>query len=87
MGWIKVGRDEILAVAIGDRTFSIVWSVIGEALFVGILRFLRPRHRDEICRELRPIQCAWHQGVLSPSTPKRNSNSPLTNLRQTGTNA
>lgn len=42
----KVGMDEILAVSVGGQTFPIVWSIIGAALFVAILSFLRPRTRD-----------------------------------------
>ena len=42
----KAGMGEILAVSIGGQTFPIVWSVIGAALFVAVLSFLRPRRRD-----------------------------------------
>ncbi|HQX48661.1 MAG TPA: GlsB/YeaQ/YmgE family stress response membrane protein [Planctomycetaceae bacterium] len=42
----KVGIGEILAVSVGGQTFPIVWSVIGAALCVAILSFLRPRNRD-----------------------------------------
>ncbi len=42
----KVGMGEILAVSVGGQTFPIVWSVIGAALFVAILSFLRPRNRE-----------------------------------------
>jgi hypothetical protein len=35
---------ELLAVQFGGETFPILWSIIGAALFVAILGFLRP-HR------------------------------------------
>ena len=38
-----VGLGEILAVRIGDQPFPIVWSIIGAALFVAVLRLLTPR--------------------------------------------
>lgn len=34
------GLPELLAITIGDRTFPIVWSVIGGALFSALLSFL-----------------------------------------------
>ena len=40
------GLPEILAVQIGDRSFPIVWSIIGGALFAAVLAMLtRPRGR------------------------------------------
>lgn len=38
-----LGVGEILALRIGDRTFPIVWSIIGAALFVAALHLVRPR--------------------------------------------
>jgi uncharacterized membrane protein YeaQ/YmgE (transglycosylase-associated protein family) len=39
-----LGVGEILALRIGDRTFPIVWSIIGAALFVAALHLImRPR--------------------------------------------
>ena len=37
--WIAglLGLPEIFAINVGGRTFPIVWSVIGSALFVGLL--------------------------------------------------
>jgi uncharacterized membrane protein YeaQ/YmgE (transglycosylase-associated protein family) len=43
--WIAraLGAGEILALRIGERTFPIVWSIIGAALFVAALHLMRPR--------------------------------------------
>lgn len=38
--------EEILAIQIGGKSFPIVWSIIGAALFVALLNLLRPRRRD-----------------------------------------
>lgn len=38
-----LGVGEVLALRIGDRTFPIVWSIIGAALFVAALHVMRPR--------------------------------------------
>jgi uncharacterized membrane protein YeaQ/YmgE (transglycosylase-associated protein family) len=38
-----IGVGEVLALRIGDRTFPIVWSIIGAALFVAALHVMRPR--------------------------------------------
>jgi hypothetical protein len=38
-----LGVGEVLALRIGDRTFPIVWSIIGAALFVAALHLMRPR--------------------------------------------
>jgi uncharacterized membrane protein YeaQ/YmgE (transglycosylase-associated protein family) len=41
-----LGLPEILAIRIGSESFPIIWSILGAALFVGILSFLaRPRRR------------------------------------------
>ena len=41
-----MGLGEILAIQFGGQSFPIVWSIIGAALFVAILNFLRPRQRE-----------------------------------------
>ena len=40
--WIAglLGLPEIFAISVGGRSFPIVWSVIGSALFVGVLALL-----------------------------------------------
>jgi uncharacterized membrane protein YeaQ/YmgE (transglycosylase-associated protein family) len=38
-----LGLGELLALRIGDRTFPIVWSIIGAALFVVALHLVRPK--------------------------------------------
>jgi len=38
-----LGLEEVLALRIGSRTFPIVWSILGAALFVAVLHLLRPR--------------------------------------------
>lgn len=40
--WIAgaLGLKEMLAISIGGQTFPIIWSIIGAALFVGILGLL-----------------------------------------------
>ncbi len=38
-----LGVGELLALRLGDRTFPIVWSIIGAALFVAALHVVRPR--------------------------------------------
>jgi uncharacterized membrane protein YeaQ/YmgE (transglycosylase-associated protein family) len=38
-----LGLGEILAIQIGGHPFPIAWSIIGAALFVAVLRLLRPR--------------------------------------------
>jgi len=40
--WIagQLGLPEVFAINVGGRTFPIVWSVIGSALFVGALALL-----------------------------------------------
>jgi uncharacterized membrane protein YeaQ/YmgE (transglycosylase-associated protein family) len=37
------GIGEILALRIGDRTFPIIWSIIGATVFVAALHLMRPR--------------------------------------------
>jgi len=39
----KMGLPEIFAVQIGDRSFPIVWSIIGSALFVAIISLISRR--------------------------------------------
>lgn len=39
----EVGIGEVLALRIGDRTFPIVWSIIGAALFAAALHLVRPK--------------------------------------------
>ncbi len=43
--WIaqQLGLGEILAIQVGGRSFPIVWSIIGAALFVAILNLLSSR--------------------------------------------
>ena len=41
-----LGLREVLALRIGDRTFPIVWSIIGAALFVAALHMLTRRLPD-----------------------------------------
>jgi len=41
--WLKL--PEILNVTIGGKSFPVVWSIIGSALFVAVLNFLSPRRR------------------------------------------
>lgn len=36
---------EPFAIEVGDRTFPLLWSIIGAALFVAILSFITPRRR------------------------------------------
>jgi uncharacterized membrane protein YeaQ/YmgE (transglycosylase-associated protein family) len=38
-----LGVGELLALHIGDRTFPIVWSIIGAALFVAALQLVKTR--------------------------------------------
>jgi uncharacterized membrane protein YeaQ/YmgE (transglycosylase-associated protein family) len=38
-----LGLGEWLALRIGDRTFPIVWSIIGAVLFVATLHLFKPR--------------------------------------------
>jgi len=38
-----IGLREMFAVNIGGRTFPIIWSIIGSALFVALLGFFRGR--------------------------------------------
>ena len=40
-----LGLKELFAIQVGGQSFPIVWSIIGAALFVAVLNFLRPRRR------------------------------------------
>lgn len=40
-----MGLPEILTVQLGGQSFPIIWSIIGAALFVAILNFLKPFRR------------------------------------------
>jgi len=37
------GLPELFAVQVGGNSFPIIWSIIGSAIFVALLGFLRPR--------------------------------------------
>jgi uncharacterized membrane protein YeaQ/YmgE (transglycosylase-associated protein family) len=39
----QLGLGEILSISIGSQSFPVVWSIIGAALFVAVIGFLRPR--------------------------------------------
>ena len=41
-----LGLGEMLAIQFGGQSFPIVWSIIGAALFVALLNFLRPRRSE-----------------------------------------
>lgn len=45
--WIarQAGLPELLNVQLGDRSFPIVWSIIGAALFAAVLALIMPRPR------------------------------------------
>lgn len=45
--WIArgIGLPELFAVSIGGAVFPILWSIIGSALFVGVLSLLSARSR------------------------------------------
>ena len=39
-----IGLPEVLAIQLGDRSFPIIWSIIGAALFAAVLALIsRPR--------------------------------------------
>ena len=38
-----LGVGELLSIKIGDQPFPIIWSIVGAALFVGLLRLLSRR--------------------------------------------
>jgi uncharacterized membrane protein YeaQ/YmgE (transglycosylase-associated protein family) len=40
-----VGLPELLDVTVGDRSFPVVWSIIGAALFVAVLALISGRPR------------------------------------------
>ena len=54
--WIaqKMGLGEVLSLQVGSKTYPVVWSVIGAALFVGVLAMLtsgqrrRRRYEDDL---------------------------------------
>jgi uncharacterized membrane protein YeaQ/YmgE (transglycosylase-associated protein family) len=41
--WIarQLGLEELLALRIGSQTFPVIWSIIGSALFVAVISFVR----------------------------------------------
>lgn len=41
--WLSrlLGLSELLALQIGNTTFPVIWSIIGSALFVAMISFLR----------------------------------------------
>jgi uncharacterized membrane protein YeaQ/YmgE (transglycosylase-associated protein family) len=41
----QLGLPELLAVQVGDRTFPIIWSIIGAALFAALLSLVTRRPR------------------------------------------
>lgn len=41
-----MGLSEMLAIQFGGQSFPIVWSIIGAALFVALLNFLKPLRRN-----------------------------------------
>jgi uncharacterized membrane protein YeaQ/YmgE (transglycosylase-associated protein family) len=43
--WIArlAGLPEWFAVQVGDKSFPIIWSIVGSAIFVALLGLLRPR--------------------------------------------
>lgn len=41
-----LGLHELLAIQFDGQSFPIIWSIIGAALFVAVLKFLRPRERE-----------------------------------------
>jgi uncharacterized membrane protein YeaQ/YmgE (transglycosylase-associated protein family) len=45
--WIarQAGLPELLNVQLGDRSFPIIWSIIGAALFAALLALILPRPR------------------------------------------
>ncbi len=45
--WIAraMGLPELFAVRVGTTTFPIVWSILGSALFVGVIALLAGRRR------------------------------------------
>jgi len=41
----QIGLPEILNIQLGDRSFPIIWSIIGAALFAAVLALISPRPR------------------------------------------
>ena len=37
----KAGLPEILPITVGDRTFPVIWSIIGAALFAAVLALIK----------------------------------------------
>ena len=37
----KAGLPEILPIQVGDRTFPVIWSIIGAALFAAVLALIK----------------------------------------------
>lgn len=46
----QVGLGEALTLQVGDRSFPVIWSVIGASLFIGILAMLTSSRRTRIIR-------------------------------------
>jgi uncharacterized membrane protein YeaQ/YmgE (transglycosylase-associated protein family) len=38
-----IGLPELFTLQIGEQAFPVIWSIIGAAIFVALLGFLRPR--------------------------------------------
>src|SRR3989442_14356330 len=58
----QLGLPEIFAIQIGTTSFPIVWSIIGSALFVAVIFFLKKN------RVLDPLENTSHQ------TPRKKKN-------------
>ena len=45
--WLQraTGLPEIFTIQVGDRAFPIVWSILGSALFIGVIALLAGRRR------------------------------------------
>ena len=41
----KLGLPEMLAIDVGGRSFPVIWSIIGGALFAAVITFLSGRKR------------------------------------------
>jgi uncharacterized membrane protein YeaQ/YmgE (transglycosylase-associated protein family) len=41
----QAGLPELIDVTIGDKTFPVIWSIIGAALFVAVLTLISGRRR------------------------------------------
>jgi len=57
--WIAgaLGMSELFAISVGGRSFPLVWSIVGSALFVVLLSLLRRRAQssDRHSQKWRPI--------------------------------